>query len=1257
MKTRRITLETHLHKIAEYDETVKNLESVFNIQKQKVIRYIGSVVTSFPTYSTHDAVHSMNIISAIEKILGQKTIKKMSGIDTFLILMCAYMHDTGMLYSDEEVKQLWETEGFQDFLTSARKREDEVGRAARKIDKAEKGEGCSVLEVRRSVAVILMEYFRPRHGQRIKHVTDARTSEFGSLLSIDDSFLPDRIIHNIYRISMAHNWSFEDILKEMPLADSFGVEEFHPRMVAYLIRMGDLCDMDNNRFNGVGIKVFGNLGEENLAHYFKHKSVETLHISSDGIVVVANVCYDMIQRECEENWLKHMEKAERDSALKNIFQNTVKEHINWKSWLEQEVTAGKMHSMELFPEKKFISVPELKYKILIDGEESESIHKNLKFLFSSEKAFKLIEDISIYQNNKLIFVRELIQNALDATKMQLYRTLSAYGFQFNEKTSPFDVERAYPNIFEEHAIMIHTDYSRETGKVYFSIRDKGIGISMDEFKRNILTTGRSWPERKEYQDEIKRMPEWLRPTGAFGIGLHTVFSVTDSLTIRTKSDSENKANEMTLYSGKKGGYAFCKKTNQTLQRGSEFSFSFLLTEELKEWVTGSNGGKLFLENVNDGIQKEIKKIMETWCVTPMVSIYADQDYGIPAFSQSTWYNELSRTEKENQLIDQSVESERYHFAFTDDYRSIMVWDREKDCALSFGMESMGGDNVCYKGIRLTERMESGKCSDSLYLNQMDVLDGVGNDWVDAARMKLSLAARRKLESVVEEATAFAKRIYVFMLDEFYQNNDIRNLTNDIDAMANRIYQKKEISLKEIWTEGCELKKKYWGMPERWNHKMLTRKTLPYFLIVKMLDKSIKLWDPEAGMGEVQHIFCLADQLIKRWKMDWNGMHGESFPQPDFDQQMRTLLQHFLQIAGIGFSYVAFEKVKFDDNEKNTLFEYKNLITQKSFQLYQKAFPFCSQWKFTKDMYQCVEESAISGLIRWRPEFRNRVPDSIRWKYCLPNSALDKVFVKWRAEHCFSNVKPLEIFLRFSGIPEIVLDIPGENCPIGEKEKKVWRKFCTESYLNWKLFYRIRPLSEAAKDMLNKETIVLRRPFTTYISELFPVFHRMSLVSMDERRMEFSIHNSNTHGVQIDSQTKKRIFKEFWKEVERSHDPKGYVAMIGMEEYPMLGIENAEEQYHAQIGMLAKYPEIPLWDYGAGIKAFMDQFIGCPIDEKSQEIIDRIINSEGGKAVIHYIAVYRKKTGDDVKEEKIETQYREFLKDLIYCWADGRCTFG
>ena len=136
MKKKKITLESHLHKLAETDENLKNLESVFQIQKQKVKRYLSSVGTSFPTYSAHDATHSMNIVSVIEKILGQKMIKRLSGVDSFLLLMCAYMHDTGMLYSDEEVNEFRKTEEFGE-LCDSREREDEAGKAARKIAKAE----------------------------------------------------------------------------------------------------------------------------------------------------------------------------------------------------------------------------------------------------------------------------------------------------------------------------------------------------------------------------------------------------------------------------------------------------------------------------------------------------------------------------------------------------------------------------------------------------------------------------------------------------------------------------------------------------------------------------------------------------------------------------------------------------------------------------------------------------------------------------------------------------------------------------------------------------------------------------------------------------------------------------------------------------------------------------------------------------------------------------------------------------------------
>lgn len=91
MKKKKITLESHLHELAETDENLKNLESVFQIQKQKVRRYLSSVGTSFPTYSAHDATHSMNIVSAIEKILWAEDDKTTVG-SRFLLTFDVCLH-------------------------------------------------------------------------------------------------------------------------------------------------------------------------------------------------------------------------------------------------------------------------------------------------------------------------------------------------------------------------------------------------------------------------------------------------------------------------------------------------------------------------------------------------------------------------------------------------------------------------------------------------------------------------------------------------------------------------------------------------------------------------------------------------------------------------------------------------------------------------------------------------------------------------------------------------------------------------------------------------------------------------------------------------------------------------------------------------------------------------------------------------------------------------------------------------------------
>ena len=47
---------------------------------------------------------------------------------------------------------------------------------------------------------------------------------------------------------------------------------------------------------------------------------------------------------------------------------------------------------------------------------------DLKIAISQEKAFDIIEGYNIY-DDKFVFIREVIQNALDATKLKLWQDL------------------------------------------------------------------------------------------------------------------------------------------------------------------------------------------------------------------------------------------------------------------------------------------------------------------------------------------------------------------------------------------------------------------------------------------------------------------------------------------------------------------------------------------------------------------------------------------------------------------------------------------------------------------------------------------------------------------------------------------------------------------------------------------------------------------------------------------------------------------
>ncbi len=82
--------------------------------------------------------------------------------------MCAYMHDIGMLYTEDEVRELWKKDEFTAFLQDACRRSHEAAKAVSLVEGAMMPEGDGkklwALEVRQSVTIHLMEYYHSRHG-------------------------------------------------------------------------------------------------------------------------------------------------------------------------------------------------------------------------------------------------------------------------------------------------------------------------------------------------------------------------------------------------------------------------------------------------------------------------------------------------------------------------------------------------------------------------------------------------------------------------------------------------------------------------------------------------------------------------------------------------------------------------------------------------------------------------------------------------------------------------------------------------------------------------------------------------------------------------------------------------------------------------------------------------------------------------------------------------------------------------------------
>lgn len=504
-------IEQRFAEIGETSSGGRLLRAQWEYDKRLITSALGTIGTHFPHYSQHDASHSETILHRIASILGPMGIDALSVSDLWLLLESAFLHDAGMVVLDAEKRGDLASPDFAMFLRDTLNGTDKemAGLARRMLEASETVSAVAVHEKHQLLIPLYAEFVRRRHADRAERaVLDPMTTLAAP--SPRAWLIPNRLWRAIARISTAHGKDIDYALglphRELGLTTDY----CHPRFIACLLRLGDLLDLDSGRFCPSVNAQLSRMPATSISHQRKHEGVERFVVSPDRIEVEA-------------------EYTDADAYF---------EAEKWFSWLREELTVQTLHWSDIAPNAATGRLPmagkiqaRLRNQILL------GTNSRPRLEVDREKLLAIARGANIYESEHDV-VREIVQNAIDATLLRYSYDCQSEGRACAENPDAIRAALAiYPIdvLFEKDL----RDPVNHPTRWAFVVRDRGIGMSRDDIAR-MLSVGSSKKSRARTQ-LLDWLPEWARPSGAFGIGFNSLFQYCTEVRVDTKHVREHEA--------------------------------------------------------------------------------------------------------------------------------------------------------------------------------------------------------------------------------------------------------------------------------------------------------------------------------------------------------------------------------------------------------------------------------------------------------------------------------------------------------------------------------------------------------------------------------------------------------------------------------------------------------------------------------------------------------------------------------------------
>ncbi len=356
----------------EYADTMLKCESVIlSLRKRLCV-----IPMYFRHFSRHDESHSEKIIQYLEMLFGDDGLAKLSMSDQLFLLLSAYAHDIGMALEHNKIEEFFNDTGFADELRAKvpdgyKDLNDIVKEILEFPDSVKNCKNSDVLRLYSNVSVAIENVFRSGHAKRSKEYVTDDLAINGTL-----GIRPTKILGEICAL---HDGAIDGIMS-IPFEENGLFGDFlHPRFVAGMLCLGDLLDLDTDRFDEVILRSSSEMPLLSMLHKEKHESITHYLVKNGRIELCADCKSHDVYRVLNE----------------------------WTGWIKNACEYLTVNWDMISPDTSIVSPRFKQCDITIQGNKKWIKYADSKIHISTEKAVKIFEGTNIYKG-KHVFIRELI---------------------------------------------------------------------------------------------------------------------------------------------------------------------------------------------------------------------------------------------------------------------------------------------------------------------------------------------------------------------------------------------------------------------------------------------------------------------------------------------------------------------------------------------------------------------------------------------------------------------------------------------------------------------------------------------------------------------------------------------------------------------------------------------------------------------------------------------------------------------------------